>query len=164
MPLFICRMFHVPVSLQTIFLEYASAAYVGQKLEGDPTMPPTFMPSWPSIFNAVRKAFLARFVWKRRTLIEVTREAMLRKYFVGWKSDDGQIMLLPNIMEKQFVAPLSGMEDRTFIIIDARGFEVRFEILGGGTKEWTVELASDKCRKRGIPDWALPTASDIAFV
>lgn len=109
-----------------------------QALRGDPLMPVTAKPGWPALANMIRNAYLAKFVWKEFSVIDlgaIPQEA--RRVMFG----EDQVM--PGSVLTRFIAVKHGHEGCRFAVINAEGHTVPFDIIARGAKEEITQLLAE---------------------
>ncbi len=122
------RLLGVPVPARMVFGVELPEGEFGKMLEGDPSMPPTTIPTWPAWANAFRNAFLAAFVWREYSALDLGNLCPPGGVYLVF--GDGKV--LPNQNFTRFIMVKHGREACRFIAVDAMGHEITFNVVGRG--------------------------------
>jgi hypothetical protein len=125
MTLFLSRLLGISVSYSSLFGSALPKGEFGQVLEGDPSMPPTFVGGFWSFLNPLRNAMLTTFWWKEHSIIDLVS---VPKQGVYLMYGDGNVMPIP--IFTRFIAVKHGREACRFAVVDARGNNVSFKAFG----------------------------------
>lgn len=141
MPFFILWLFNIPTPFSRMFSCDFPEGEFGQVLEGDPAVPPTVVETWPAWANAIRNAFLATFVWKTYSVIDLGHSHSGEVYLVF---GDGAVM--PRRIPTRFIIVKHGREACRFIVANALGFEVKYSVVGRGDQCAAIDAVYHQLR------------------
>ena len=128
-PLFVLALLGIPVPYKRIFGSELPEGEFGKMLEGDSEMPPTFISGRWAFLNPIRNAILAMFWWRTYSVLDTFGPNSGGAYMMY---ADGNVM--PRKIYTRFVIVKHGREACRFIIVDARGLRVGYEVVGRGSK------------------------------
>ncbi len=141
-PLFIARLFNIPVAFETLFGRPLPEGEFGQMLDGDSSMPSTFIEGRWVFLNPIRNAVLATFVWREYSLLDLGH---LPRGGVYLMFGNGNVM--PSLIHTRFIAVKHGREACRFAVVDRNGLEVPFTVLGrrdrDGVRQGVIEFVQD---------------------
>lgn len=149
--LIFARLFGVPVSARAVFGADLPEGEFGQVLEGDPSVPPTTIPTWPAWANAIRNAILAAFVWREYSVLKLDGLCPSEGVYLVYGTK-----AMPYQIQSRYIAVRHGREACRFAICDATGVEVPFTVVGRGGETAILKALDDAVRsdllKRGFDD------------